>query len=289
MLKSISYLWNDAAVEPRSRGCATTMHELTPTEQEQMARDGYVVREGVFTADEVAQMITASEELIAGLVESKRGRRFNVGSYVFEPDALQDVMLKWEGDTDELHGIEPFAHLSPELEKWGLDPRFIEPMASFVGDDHPVLYTEKLNLKRPQVGGPNPLHQDFPYWIDSTPHADRIATAIVYLDDTTTANGCLEVVPGSHTAGRHATRTDSDAFGSLEMDPEANAHMERVAVELPAGSVVMFGAFLAHATGPNTSDTQRRALLYSYQPNGHEHSLEELRRFFKPLKPAQAD
>ena len=116
-----------------------------------------------------------------------------------------------------------------------------------------------------------------------------IATAIVYLDDTTTANGCLEVVPGSHKAGKHPTRQDSDAFGANEMDPEANAHMERVAVELPAGSVVMFGAFLAHATGPNTTDTHRRALLYSYQPDGHPHSLESLRRFFEPFKPAQAD
>ena len=167
----------------------------------------------------------------------------------------------------------------------GTRPTVHRADASLVGDEHPVLYTEKLNLKRPQVGGPNPLHQDFPYWIDTTPHADRIATAIVYLDDTTTANGCLEVVPGSHTVGRHATRTDSDTFGSLEMDPEANAHMERLAVEMPAGSVVMFGPFLAHATGPNTTDTQRRALLYSYQPDGHEHSLEGLRRFFHPSEP----
>ena len=57
-------------------------------------------------------MIASSEELVAGLVEGRHGRRFNVGSYVFEPDALSLVMLKWEGDTDQLHGIEPLAHLS---------------------------------------------------------------------------------------------------------------------------------------------------------------------------------
>jgi hypothetical protein len=57
-------------------------------------------------------------------------------------------------------------------------------MAHFVGDASPALYTEKLNLKRPQVGGPNPLHQDYPYWVDGATDATRIATAIVYLDDT---------------------------------------------------------------------------------------------------------
>jgi ectoine hydroxylase-related dioxygenase (phytanoyl-CoA dioxygenase family) len=151
-------------------------------------------------------------------------------------------------------------------------------MQAFVGDPNPVLFTEKLNLKRSHHGGPNPLHQDYPYWIEGHPHAARIATAIVYLDDTTRANGCLEVVPGSHTQGEHPRRTDSDAFGNIEMDPVANAHMERVPVEVPAGSVVLFGAFLAHATGPNTTDQDRRALLYSYQPAGHPHSLEDLRR-----------
>jgi Phytanoyl-CoA dioxygenase (PhyH) len=258
------------------------MHHLTDTEQEQLAQDGYVVRESVFDRTELDAMITSSEELVAGLVAGRHGRRFTVGSYTFEPDALSMVMLKWEGDSDQLHGIEPFAHLSADLEAWGLDPRLVEPMITLVGDDKPELFTEKLNLKRPNIGGPNPLHQDYPYWIDSTTDASRVATATIYLDDTTVDNGCLEVVPGSHVAGRHQTRTDSDVFGNLEMDPDANAHMVRIPVELPAGSVVFFGAFLAHATGPNHTDQSRRALLYSYQPPGHEHMLDGLRRMLQP-------
>jgi ectoine hydroxylase-related dioxygenase (phytanoyl-CoA dioxygenase family) len=253
------------------------VHELTDAERARYDRDGYLVRESVFSPDEVAAMIEASEALVAGLVEGRRHRRFTVGSYTFEADLLEGVMLKWEGDSDALHGIEPFAHLSPELEAWGLDPRFTEPMQHLVGHDEPILFTEKLNLKRAHHGGPNPLHQDRPYW-DEAPDPDHTATAIVYLDATTLDNGCLEVVPGSHTVGRHPTRQDSDPFGNLEMDPEANAHMERVPVPVPAGSVVLFGAYLAHATGPNRTDRDRRALLYSYQPAGLEHSLEALKR-----------
>ena len=90
-------------------------------------------------------------------------------------------------------------------------------------------------------------------------------------------NGCLEVVPGSHRSGRLPTRTDMDVFGANEMDPVANADLERVSLPLPAGSVVLFGAFLAHATGPNRTDTHRRALLYSYQPAAGHHMLDELR------------
>ena len=254
------------------------MHELTDAEQAQVERDGFVVRPSAFDAAEVAAMVDASEALVAGLVEGRQGRRFTVGSYTFEPDLLEAVMLKWEGDLDVLHGIEPFAHLSPELAAVGHDPRLVEPMRHLVGDPQPELFTEKLNLKRSQHGGPNPLHQDHPYWTDSAADPARVATAIVYLDDTTRDNGCLEVVPGSHRAGVHPLRTDSDLFGNLEMDPVANAHLERVPVEVPAGSVVLFGAFLAHATGPNRTDRHRRALLYSYQPPGGSHMLEGLRK-----------
>ncbi len=259
------------------------MHQMTDAEREAYERDGFLVRESVFSADEVAAMIDASEQLVAGLVEGRQGRRFTVGSYTFEADALDHVMLKWEGDTDALHGIEPFAHLSPELERWGLDPRFLGPMQHLVGDANPILFTEKLNLKRAHHGGPNPLHQDRPYW-DEADDPDRTATAIVYLDDTTTENGCLEVVPGSHTSGRFPTRQDSDVFGNLEMDPDANAHLERVSVTVPAGSVVWFGSYLAHATGPNRTDHDRRALLYSYQPAGCAHSLEGFKKMFSKGK-----
>ena len=76
--------------------------------------------------------------------------------------------------------------------------------------------TEKLNLKRPFRGGANPLHQDFPYWEKFADDASRVATAMLFLDDSSLENGTLEVIPGSHTTGKWKTRTDSDVFGNLD-------------------------------------------------------------------------
>jgi ectoine hydroxylase len=246
---------------------------LTPEELAQRERDGYVLRERVFTRDELAEIIESCEQLVADLVKDRNGRRYKVGSYVFEPDALTDVTIKWEGDSDAVHGIEPFAHLSPDLTKWAYDPRFIEPSVDFVGDDSPVLFTEKLNLKRPNVGGPNPWHQDFPYWADADDRT-RVVTALLFLDDATLENGTLQVIPGSHTQGQWPLRTDADAFGNLEMDPAAAEGHDVRALEVPAGSVVFFGPFLVHKSEPNRSDKDRRALLFSYQPSGMRHALD---------------
>jgi ectoine hydroxylase len=197
---------------------------------------------------------------------------------VFEPDFLRHVIIKWEGDSDVVHGIEPCAHLSPELEACALDARFLAPMQDFVGHDAPILFTEKLNLKRAAVGGVNPLHQDPPYWVGVAQEPARVATAMLFLDDATIDNGCLRVVPGSHTQGEWQRRTDGSAFLGNEIDGAAYADVESVPVECAAGSVVMFGAFLAHHSEPNRSGRQRRALLFSYQPAGSPHMLDALRK-----------
>ncbi len=251
---------------------------LDADERRRLAKDGFLVRADVFPAGDIAAMIDASEALVAELVQGRRGRRLKVGSYVFDPDMTRGVMIKWEGESDIVHGIEPFAHLSPALRAWALDPRCSEPIKDLIGDEHPILFTEKLNLKRPRHGGPNPLHQDYPYWETSAGDAKRVATAMVFLDDATLENGCLQVIPGSHQAGTWKRREDGDEFGRNEIDPNAYPDAKPVPLEVGAGSVVFFGPFLVHLSAPNRSERDRRALLFSYQPPGHLHMLELLRR-----------
>jgi ectoine hydroxylase len=243
-------------------------YRLTGDERRRMESDGYVLRERVFDAGEVARITAACESLVDDLVKDRVQRRVTVGSYVFDSDRDRGVTIKWEGSSDVVHGIEPFAHLSPVLEGWGYDPRFVGPMVDFVGDPQPALFTEKLNLKRPHHGGVNPLHQDYPYWEGFADDATRIATAMLFLDAASTENGTLQVVPGSHRRGKWPTRSDKDAFGNLEIDPAEENGTTAVALDVPAGTVVFFGPFLVHKSAPNTSDKERRSLLYSYQPAG---------------------
>jgi hypothetical protein len=254
---------------------------LSTEEADRLDSEGYLVRPGAFSADEVAEVVRSCEDLVAWVVASCKGFRMPMGSYVFESDLTKDVTIKWEGDSDVVHGLEPFAHLSPELKDWGYDPRFVEPMIDMVGDDNPELFTEKLNLKRREAGGPNPMHQDFPYWEDPADDAERLATAILFLDDTTPENGCLEVVPGSHKDGVWATRADGDMFMGNEIQPPAEGDVDIVPLEVEAGTLVFFGPYLVHQSAPNRSDGDRRALLYSYQPAGNRTLLEFVRHLTK--------
>ena len=262
---------------------------LNEAERDFLATNGYVVRRDVFDAAELGAMTAACEDLVARLVRERRKRRYHVGSYTFEPNLDSAVMIKWEGDSDIVHGVEPFVHLDGALNAWAHDPRFTVPMIDFVGDDQPSLFTEKLNLKRPGVGGVNPLHQDYPYWLDSAQEPARVATVMLMLDDATLENGCLQVAPGSHRSGRWRNRTDSDEFGANEIDAVAYADVDMLPVPLAAGSMVMFGSFLVHRSDPNRSALQRRALLFSFQPAGHPTMVESLYAASEARRRAKAE
>jgi hypothetical protein len=251
-------------------------YEMDAEERRRLDRDGYVVREGVFSASECAVIAAECEAMVDALVAHKAGtEKLAVGSYMFQRADDLETTVKWEPFAPDLvQGIEPFAHYWKPLKDWGMDARMTEPCKAITGSDEVVLFTEKLNLKRARQGGAIILHQDFPYWETWAPQAPRVATAMIFLDDSTIENGCLEVAPGTHKQGKWPQRTDADAFGSLEMDPAQFDMSRLIPLEVKAGTVAFFGAFLVHRSLPNTSAVDRRALLYSYQPSEYPHARE---------------
>lgn len=249
----------------------TASFALNHDERAQLDKDGYVLREHVFDRSECAAIIAQCELLADKLRVEKQRNKLRVGGYMIEFERELGIVAKWEPEAPELlMGLEPIAAISPPLMAVALDLRLIDPCKAIVGQDDIDLFTEKLNFKRARKGGAIWLHQDYPYWADVADVADRVATAMIFLDDATRENGCLEVAPGSHREGIKTRKNASD-FGSREMDPAAYDESSLIPLEVAAGSVAYFGAFLVHRSLPNTSDQDRRALLYSYQPAGRPH------------------
>jgi ectoine hydroxylase-related dioxygenase (phytanoyl-CoA dioxygenase family) len=254
-------------------------YRLDPAERARLERDGYVVRERVFNASECAAIATDCENLAAELLAAKRSTKHVVGSYMFERQEAFGINVKWEpASPDLVMGIEPFAHHSEPLNALGHDPRLIDPCKDLIGEEHIVLFTEKINFKRARDGGPIILHQDYPYWAAFTDIASRVGTAMVFLDDANVRNGCLEVAPGTHREGVQK-RWETTGLRNREMDDTAFDVKRLVPLEVPAGSVAYFNSFLVHRSLPNRSAHDRRALLYSYQPAGNPHAREIPRPF----------
>lgn len=250
---------------------------MTEAEKAAYERDGFIVRRGAFGPADIEVLVDAAEEVVAQLVAHRNGTRLPAGSYTFELEATANTVIKWEGDSDVVHGIEPFVHLHPTFRAYAEDPRFVELARDLVGAPEVMLFTEKLNYKRARAGGPVVLHQDHPYWIDVADDVDHLVTIMLLLDDSDETNGCLEVVPGSHRWGMQPGRA-TEGFGRFEMDEDTFDIGLLQPVPLAAGDFVAFGPDLVHRSQPNRTEHDRRAFLYTYQPTGLRTQLDNLRR-----------
>ena len=155
--------------------------------------------------------------------------------------------------------IEPISDLSDFFARMALRDSVAGP-ARAVFDGDVRLFEDKLNLKLPG-GSPYPWHQDWSCcW---RAHTDELVTCFVYLDDADLANGCLQVIPGSHL-GRptHPFR----GTGHFEVDPAFVDTSRAVAVPLAAGDMIVFDPYLLHFSDLNRGTTPRRAIIYTYYP-----------------------
>jgi ectoine hydroxylase-related dioxygenase (phytanoyl-CoA dioxygenase family) len=119
----------------------------------------------------------------------------------------------------------------------------------------------KLNMKPAKVGSVVEWHQDLTYF----PHTnDDLVTTLVYLDDATEENGCLQVLPRMHDRYLHHDRADGTFAGMVTEDlkpylPSATP------LPAPAGSVIFMHCLTPHSSLPNLSTKSRRTLIFEYR------------------------
>ena len=89
-----------------------------------------------------------------------------------------------------------------------------------------------------------PLHQDDGLWPAPRPHQPFVLNTMYAIDDFTEANGGTTLVPGSH----------------VSTDP-VNQEAERVAVEMPRGSVLAWDGATWHGGGASRDDGGERCGL----------------------------
>jgi ectoine hydroxylase len=250
-----------------------TCHALrtTPEERRAYQEDGFFIRRALFDRDELADLRAAAERAVA--VATAAGRVpdacYSIDGNRYVEAAGSTIQLEHCEGSETVRVLEPFHRLDPRFHHLVDDPRFVEPMRDLVGASALSLFTDKLNLKRPREGSRFRWHQDSPYWVFDCPHVDRLANAMLALDEAGRENGCLCVVPGTHRAGVLPGCEGQGRLGPLFTDPQSFDESRAVPAEMPAGSLLFFSPHLVHGSAPNASERPRRALLFTYQPAPH--------------------
>ncbi len=144
-------------------------------------------------------------------------------------------------------------------------PEILEMVEQILGPDF-ALWNSSLFAKPAHDGQRTPWHQDGQYW-----PIRPLATCTVWiaLDDSTTENGCLRVIPGSHRARRlcgHRVVDADDVTLNQELLEEEYDPSSATEIVLEAGQMSLHDVYLLHGSEPNRSPRPRRGMTLRYMP-----------------------
>jgi ectoine hydroxylase len=163
--------------------------------------------------------------------------------------------------------------------------RIVDTMEQLLGDEV-YHYHHKMILKEPFVGGAWAWHQDYGYWYHNGCLAPWMASCLIAVDRATRANGCLQVLRGSHLLGRfdHGKVGEQTGIADLERLEAALARAELVYCDLEPGSAIFFHCNLIHRSDQNKSPDPRWAYICCYNTRRNDPYKESRHPRYTPLE-----
>ena len=202
--------------------------------------DGFLVVRALFSRKEAGRILDTAlkDELLENAAYSRTDK-----------SGKATMMSVWDELSDDIYSITMRSRRVTNIVK------------ALIGNEI-CHYNSKLNAKAANVGGSWEWHQDYGYAYDYGGLEPSMATCFLSLDPSTRANGCIEMMQGSHKLGR----IDHSFVGKQYCaDPDRVKIVEQrltvVPCELEPGDAVFFHCNTLHRSGPNLSDKRRWALI----------------------------
>ncbi len=237
-------------------------------------RDGFLALEGFKSPAELAELRARVDEIVETFdpdsvrtVFSTQQQSHAADIYFresgdkvrcfFEAGAFDDAGELTVPKQRALNKIGHAMHdLDPVFDRFCRDRR-LAGMAGDLGLAEPALIQSMVIFKQPRIGGEVGMHQDATFL-----HTDPVSVTGFWfaLEDADAGNGCLVALPGAHR-GPLAQRFHY-CGDDLRMDRLAEQHWDEnalVALEAPAGTLVVLHGLLPHGSAPNLSARSRQA------------------------------
>eukprot|EP00923_Selenidium_pygospionis_P039053 GHVN01067971.1.p1 GENE.GHVN01067971.1~~GHVN01067971.1.p1 ORF type:complete len:304 (+),score=32.31 GHVN01067971.1:67-978(+) len=226
---------------------------------------GYVVLPSVFDNETTASLRSRALKLVGDHCQE-----VTTASAANNIDAQQEDYFKTSGDTirfffeDNTHNkvVNKIGHALHDLDRvfrhFSYHPLFLA-VSTALGMRVPTIVQSMYIFKQPQVGGAVRPHQDSSF-IQTEP--DSCLGIWVGLEEATTTNGCLYVVPKSHLDPKGVRqRFNKDEEGNLTFDNnDVDWNLDgAVPLEVPEGSVVLINGRTVHYSELNKSEKSRHA------------------------------
>jgi ectoine hydroxylase-related dioxygenase (phytanoyl-CoA dioxygenase family) len=209
---------------------------------------GFIVRRGVFSAEETAEFAAETDRLVT----ERRD--------LIDPNNLRCRFMKHaESGDSQFEVFDPVLDVSLVAARFAHDRRILAMVESIHGEPSHVV-KEKLIFKLPGSLGYN-LHQDIPRHWEWFPRS--FLTVLIAIDRATEENGCTEVFEGYH---RDFLSAGPD-WEHYMLPDEVVDPARRTKLLLEPGDVAIFHGMTPHRSEPNRSSSMRRGFYVSY--NAH--------------------
>ena len=210
--------------------------------------EGYLVVPNVIAPRQIARARTRLAELI------EASRQVSVS------DAIYDLEDAHTPENPRVRRIKDPHNVDPIYASLLRGAEILDIVAQLIGDDLRMEHT-KLNIKPARGGEPVEWHQDWAFY----PHTnDDILEVGVMIEDCTTINGPLLIIPGSHRGPIFDHHHQGYFVGAI--DPVASGLNidDAVAITGEAGSISLHHVRAVHGSKDNHSENDRPLLLFGY-------------------------
>ncbi|MHB8717571.1 MAG: phytanoyl-CoA dioxygenase family protein [Candidatus Dormibacteria bacterium] len=210
----------------------------------------------------------------ATVVGDELRQRFSRDGYFVVPSVLDgDLMAEVSAHVDWLQARHPelrgeqLGHLlvadDPFWVRLVSDPRLLDVAEAIIGPDI-ALFASHYISKPAYSGQPVLWHQDSAYWpLDPM----EVVTLWLAVDDSDAENGCMRVIPGSHTMEVKPLRAAADGENVLGSEIAVETDTSKaVDVVVPRGGVSVHHPNIVHGSEPNRSPRRRCGLTIRYIP-----------------------
>jgi ectoine hydroxylase-related dioxygenase (phytanoyl-CoA dioxygenase family) len=229
-----------------------TADQMIPSEQRAFYADqGYLVLPSLLSADELSVLRTA----LADVLREADG--------LTEPTDKFSVTPTDDGGFAVRRIFEPILR-HPTFHDLVFNPKILDVVENLIGPNIQLHHT-KLNLKPPSSRQARfEWHQDYPFF----PHTNfDLLAVMIYLDESTEENGCLNIIPGSHKWGpRNHLFAKDGAFASQLEDKSVLEDPSRwLKVPVPAGGMELHHCNMLHSSSANRGTRPRSAMVIQYR------------------------
>lgn len=236
---------------------------LSLEERQQFDRNGFVVKRGLLNSEDVATFRERFRQLCSREVKCP-------GLLIMRDVAIsQSEFVPGEKAVTK---IQDFQH-DDVLFGYCVHPSIVKYVKAFTGEDVMAMHTMLIN-KPPDPGtrsSRHPFHQDLHYFPFRP--TDRIVCSWTALEHVHRRNGCLVVIPGTHTEPlmpHDYPKWEGGVNRLYHGVPEEfvksclDQGKELVYLEMQPGDTVFFHPLLVHGSGRNRTDGFRKAISCHY-------------------------